>query len=32
MAFLQLSQAEQTSGQLVPETLEAAVNQVRLNG
>lgn len=32
MAFLQLSQAEQVSGHLAPETLEAAVNQVKLNG
>lgn len=32
MAFFRLSQAEQASRQLAPETLEAAVNQVRLNG
>jgi len=32
MGFMKLSQAEQASGQLAPETLEQAVNQVKLNG
>jgi ectoine hydroxylase-related dioxygenase (phytanoyl-CoA dioxygenase family) len=32
MGFMKLSQAEQSSGQLEPETLAQAVNQVRLNG